>query len=472
MFYSTFFGIELGKKSLMTHQLAMHTTAQNIANSGTPGYSRQKNVLIATDPFNAPQMNRLELPGQLGTGVTLQSIQRARDMLLENEIRREISGQSSLDHKVKYMEQVEAALQEPSDMGIGKALDNFWASWQEVSANPEEIAARNTVLSRADQLVKVLQKKDTDFAQLQAMTDQEIRTQVAQINELASKIRDINVEINKSLGVEMQPNDLLDKRDFYLRELAEITNYQGQQMGNGLYSITINGRTLVQDGTFIPLNVSNDPLNHGFAAITWSDDNSPVTITSGQIAGLAEMRDSVIPSYRNSLNTLAQGIMNTVNPAHAAGYGLNAAAPSGQPLFTGTDLASMALNPALAGNPAGLAAATNPSAPGDGSNALAMAQLQNSLSMAGGTQTIGTYYQNMIAQIGLDSKNMKLDQANQDAIVDSLDEQQKSVAGVNMDEEMTNMMKYQDAYQAAIRVVSTMDEMLNTLINQMGLVGR
>jgi flagellar hook-associated protein 1 FlgK len=314
-----------------------------------------------------------------------------------------------------------------------------------------------------------MQSQDTALAKEQTTADTAVRADVAKINELGAQIRDINIRINQSYGIDTQPNDLQDTRDKLLGELSKLTDFQGHQMDNGLYDVTIGGHTLVQDNIFVPLATADDPANNNFARVYWTDDNTTATISNGEIQGLAEIRDLHIPVYRQALNDLAQGLMASINPVHAAGYALNAAAPSGLDFFTGTGVQDIQVNPILKTNPDQVAAATNPSAPGDGSNALALAQLKDGLSMSGNTITFGTFYQNLVAQVGLDGQQNTSSQNAQQTLVDSLTQQQESVSGVNLDEEMTNLIKYQDGYNAAIRVITTMDSMLDTLINKMGV---
>jgi flagellar hook-associated protein 1 len=271
------------------------------------------------------------------------------------------------------------------------------------------------------------------------------------------------------VGVETEPNDLKDSRDKLLGDLAKLTDFQGVQMHDGLYAVTINGHTLVQDETFVPLVVSNDPLNSGYAQITWSDDNSLAVMSEGEIAGLKITRDTEAAGYRQSLDQLAQGLINAINPVHAAGYALNTGTPSGEVFFTGTTIQDIDINPILIADPSQLAAASNPNAPGDGSNALALAQLQNALTMSGNTMTFGTYYQGLVAQVGLDSQHNQVSLNTQTQLLSNMDQQRESISGVSLDEETTNMMKFQDGYNAAIRVISVMDSMLDTLINKMGV---
>ncbi|MCD4813455.1 flagellar hook-associated protein FlgK [bacterium] len=469
---STFFGIELGKRALLVQQMALSTVSHNIANAATPGYSRQLSSLTASMPLNLSASNRTLIPSQLGTGVDISTITRVRDMLLERQILEEKSDGSSYDTKIDYMAMVETVLQEPSDNALSTSMDAFWAAWQELSVYPEDVAVRNTLLAKAEQMLYTLQSNDNDLAQLQNQADNEYRTAVQNINTLAGRIRDLNVQINQTVGVESQPNDLKDQRDVLLRELSELVNFEGHEMSNGLYAISINGHMLVQDNTFNPIQVVNDPLNNNYAQAIWSDDGTAVAIDDGKLQGLMDMRDVYLPVYRTALDDIAQGFINTVNPIHVAGFALNAAAPSGQDFFTGTTIQDIAVNPILTADPTQIAAATNPSAPGDGSNALLIAQAQYSLTMAGGTQSLGEFYQQFVAQVGLDSQDTQMRQLTQASLVGSLINQQESNAGVNLDEEMTNMIRYQDAYQAATRVITAMDEMLDVLINRMGLVGR
>jgi flagellar hook-associated protein 1 len=465
--YSTFFGIELGKRALITQQLALSTTSHNIANANTPGYSRQLSSLTAATPF-LPGMNRMQIPVQLGTGVKLATVQRARDMLLEREIQQETSNLGTQSAQSGYFQRVDEIINEPTDQSLGQAPDDFWAAWHELSVHPEDTAVRASLVSTANQLSYLLKTKDTELRSLQQTADSEVRAKADQINLIGSQIRDLNVKINQSFGVATVPNDLMDKRDQLLEELGKLTNFDGHEMTNGLYDITIGGHTLVQDNVFIPITVGNDPLNNNFAALTWSDDGAAVQITAGDIKGLSDMRDLNLPVYRQALTDLAVGLANAVNPVHAAGYALNAGTPSGLDFFTGTDAQTFQVNAALIADPTLIAAAQNPNAPGDGSNALALAQLQNAATLAGGTQTVGEFWQNLVAQVGLDGQHNALSEKAQSALLDQLTNQRESISGVNLDEEMTDMIKYQDGYQAAIRVISTMDAMLDTIINKMG----
>lgn len=469
--YSTFSGLELGKRALLAEQLTLHTTAHNIANANTTGYSRQRSHLVATTPFDLPEANRTIMPGQLGSGVKVDFVDRARNLFLDKQIRQETSTGAAVDTKVEYLNQVEALVNEPNTNTLNDTLNQFWSAWQELSVQPEDLAVRQSVVARGQQVAVQMQTLDSDLSDIQRQADQEVRTTVDQINELAQKIRDLNVEINKSIGVNAEPNDLMDQRDELSRQLSELGDFKTQKLGNGLYSVTLYGHTLVQDNVYVPMTVTQDPANNNYLQATWSDDGSAAVFSDGKMAGLQEVRDSLVPAYRSALDQMAQTIMNAVNPLQAAGYANNAAAPSGEAFFLGTGVKDWTINPILLADPNQVAAATAAGSPGDGSNALALAQLKDAKLMAAGTQTVGEYYQSLVAQIGLDSQTNQNQQTVQTQLMKNLTDQQQSISGVNLDEEATDMMKYQEAYNAAIRMTTVMDSALDTLINKMGIVG-
>jgi flagellar hook-associated protein 1 FlgK len=161
--------------------------------------------------------------------------------------------------------------------------------------------------------------------------------------------------------------------------------------------------------------------------------------------------------------------MTSVNALQSSGYALNAATASGINFFTGTGAGDIQVNAAIVADATLISAAQSASAPGDGANALAMAQLQSTKTMSAGTQTFGDFYDNFVAQVGLDSQNNTNTNNTQKTLVSSLTTQRDSISNVSLDEEMTNMIQYQDGYNAAARVITTMDSMLDTIINHMGV---
>jgi flagellar hook-associated protein 1 FlgK len=200
--------------------------------------------------------------------------------------------------------------------------------------------------------------------------------------------------------------------------------------------------------------------------VQWASDGSAATISSGEIGGLLDQRDNDLPTRLNDLNTLIGQIITDVNTAHQAGYALDGVT-TGTSFFTGTDATNLAVDPAVTANLDLVAAAATPAAPGDGDNALTIADLQSGLSMSAGTQTYGDFYNSMVTSLGVDAKNTQSLAAAQQSTVDHLDQLQQSVSGVNLDEEMVNLTQYQRGYEAAARVVSSINEMLDALINKM-----
>ena len=243
---STFAGIELGKRGLVTHQAALNTTGHNVSNAETDGYSRQMVTLKVFDPLYIPGLTRELTPGQIGQGVQVEKILRARDMLLEDRILGETNGLSYWRSMSDWTRQVELIHNEPTDKSIMNALDKFWASWQELANNPEEIGAREAVKEYGTALTNHI---NHNFIALKALRDnieETVRVKVEEINSIARQVAHLNEEILRSESVGDNPNDLWDKRDLLVEKLAGLANIQVGRSDRDEFMIYIEGKHLVQ----------------------------------------------------------------------------------------------------------------------------------------------------------------------------------------------------------------------------------
>jgi flagellar hook-associated protein 1 FlgK len=218
-----------------------------------------------------------------------------------------------------------------------------------------------------------------------------------------------------------------------------------------------------------PWHLSTEPSGTGLQDIVWcdSDGNSAAitdTISSGKLKGWCEVRDNVIPDYLNRLDALANGIRGEVNNLHASGYGLDGS--TGSEFFTGTSAVDLTVNPTISDDPSKIAAsASSAGLPGDNSIAIAITNLQNALTMNGGTGTFDDYFNSLVTDVGSQVEMAGSNLDHQSSMVDHLDNYRESISGVSLDEEMVNLIKFQHAYDAAAKLITTVDELLNTLIN-------
>lgn len=465
---STFGGIETGLRALRAQQLALELTGHNIANADTPGYSRQVPRMTASDPYTIPTMNRLDAAGQVGTGVEVYGIMRMRDEFLDRQIQYENSSLGRWESRQSSLEQLEVIFQEPSKNGLAAQIDLFWKHLEELATRPDNISVRSTVLENGKNLAVTFNHLHEQLVNYQMDLDKQAQILVERINSLSKQIADLNKEIGKIKALGEEPNDLLDKREVLLQELSGIANITVQKDNLSRYTISIEGTILVSgDNSFDLSTVTNA---EGFAEVVFSTNNRPVKISDGKLKGLMEMRDMDIRYYLSAINNFASTMITRFNEAHRAGYGLDNS--TGLDFFSGNDASNIGVNIVLE-DLEKIAASTLIDAPGNGENAVNLANVINKeLLMNGGTATLSVYYSSVIAKLGVDAEKADTMVINQDILVKHLHNRQESVAGVSLDEEMANLMKFQNSYNAAARLITAMDEILDKLINGTGIVGR
>lgn len=470
---STFFGLEMGRRALFTQQRALDVTGHNIANANTEGYTRQVADMAATLPYTVPAFNSPVTPLQVGTGVEITQINRIREGFLDYQIRKETSTLEYWESKRDALQKIEVILREPSDNGLRTVMDKFWSSLQELSKNPESEGVRALVRETGITLSNTFNQLSKQLTDLQTDADTSIDIKVDEANTIASQINTLNQQISLLQAADQNANDLRDRRDLLVDQLSEIMDIQFSEDAAGVLTITVGGTNYV-DNTF----VVNDIVKTGLGAtLNWTKAPAgPVTITGGEIFGLDEVYSTITVNYLADLDNLASTFATNINAIHSAGFGLGAVPPTGNNFFAGgppITAANIQVDPAIIASLNNIAAATlAANVPGDGSNALAMAQLKQALTMNAGTTTYDDFYRSLVSQLGVQSQEAIRMSDNQGFLLNQLKNNRTEVSGVSLDEEMTNMVRFQQSYNAAARLVTTMDEMIDTVVNRMGLVGR
>lgn len=464
-----FSGIQLSLRALLAQQLAIEVTNHNTANATTPGYSRQGAVLMPGEPWPPISMHPPGLRGQLGTGVLVQSVRRFTDAFLNSRLR---AAQASLSQSTvtrDALREVQGILNEPGDNGIAAAMNDFWNAWQGLTTDPASLALRSTVREAGERLASLFNTRASALTEQRRGLDGQISTDVERLNNLASQVADLNRQIVAQLGLGNQPNDLMDQRDVLIGQITALTGALVGEQSDGSVTLAIGGHTLVAGINSFTLQTQPDPANSNLVRITWTDNGAGATFGGGELRGLLESRDTTIPDKLADLDELAAALVDQVNARHRLGYGLNNA--TGLDFFSGNSAASMAVSGQMS-DLNNLAAASAPDSPGDGANALALAQLSTAQVMDGGIATFGEFYGGFVATIGNDVDNADAQVNDAQLLTDYLTGQQQSVSGVSLDEEAANLVKYQRAYEAAARILTALDQMADTIINGMGVVGR
>ncbi len=554
---STFMGLETSKRGLTTQQTALYTVGHNISNANTDGYSRQRVNMEATNGFPGVGMNAPKVPGYLGTGVQAGSITRIRDQFIDNQYRQETTKLGYWSAKSDAVSQMEDVLSEPSEYGLNKAFDNFYASLQDLSAKPESAATRAVVAQRGEHLADSFNYISTQLTQIQTNLKNEISTESGKVNSIIKQIAALNQQIGNVEPNGYLPNDLYDSRDSLLDQLSEYFNVTVDYTpsgGNALAiaegsmnvylklddgtkvqvvnkdkgaTLTANGyKTVVDTTTNQVSSYKHDVLDQSdtftpFTDFTVTMDGANSTITYDQFdnvgsgkmsslinsygyatqttdtwdAGAKAWKDSVdataggkvlsdglYPDKMEELNVLAQKFAEKFNELHNAGYTLGATSAHGADFFVDSagngaagnnkiTAANIKVNSDILKNNNLIAASTGQDEAGNGKQAILLSNLKTTTIAGLNNASAQTYYEGLIGDLGVQGQQATTMEYNSTTIQLTISNNRASVSSVSLDEEMTNMITFQQAYNASARMITVVDETLDKIINGMGRVG-
>jgi flagellar hook-associated protein 1 FlgK len=459
----------MGSKALTVQQKGIYVTGNNIANVNTPGYSRQRLNLSSDVPLNTGI-------GPVGSGVTANEIERVYDRFLGVQINNETQSLGQWEAYKDSVERVEMVFDESGGYGLNQVMSEFWNSWQDLTNNPSGSIERTILVAKSEMLTATLSQNYEDLQQIQRDIDSNIEGAVGEINRLSQNMVDLNQKIIQTELGGHTANEYRDQRDLVLKELSELIDISSFEDANGGVTVSVGSGQVLVEGTHT-YTLSTQPDASGHRDITWIDSSGNSVIISndiskGKLKGWLDARDVDINDSLNKLDTLAQNLMAAVNPLHANGYGLDNS--TGNDFFTGSATAvGIQVNPLIAGDTklmiAGdtklIAAAQGADKPGDNSNAITIANLQDAPTMNGGTVTFGAYYDSMVSDAGLAVQQATSYYGHQSQMVLQVENYRESISGVSIDEETVNLIKYQNAYQAAAKLINTADEMMETILS-------
>lgn len=460
-------GITIALQAVLAHSQALEVIEHNVANAGTPGYRRQSAVMSAVVPSLFMAQEHGLGTGQRGGGVTVEKIQRFNLGYFDTRFRSVSAETGNWEAQRGALSQLESMLAETSDDGLLPKLDQFWAGWQGLSTDPTNTSLRTLLLDDARSLANALNRRSTQIQQLRAEQNSVITNQVGEINSLAGEVAKLNGEISRVLSVGEQPNDLMDKRDLALDQLSKLTGAVSFQQKNGEVSVSVGGHVLVVGHDAFQLQTQTSATDSSVVDVLWSDGQKLIP-PSGELKGILHVRDKTMIDQLTGLHTFASGLISQVNAIHRTGFGLNNA--TGLDFFTGTNASDIAVNSAV--DSASIATASAANQVGNSAIALQIANLKTAKGMKAGTATLHEFYNAQITDLAVLTRRAEDNSYQHGLVEQALGDQRESAVGVNLDEEAANMAKAQKAYQAAARVLNAYDELLDLVINRMGLVGR
>ncbi|MDQ0298214.1 flagellar hook-associated protein 1 FlgK [Salibacterium salarium] len=504
---STFHGLETARRGMATQQAALHTTGHNISNANTDGYSRQRVNFAQTEPYpNGAARNAPQMPGQIGTGVEADFVQRIRSGYLDQQYRGESSQASYYETRHSSLERIEDLMNEPSDEGLSSQMDEFYNALQDLSANPEDSGARSVVKEQGVSLADTFNYMDDTLKANRQDLQNQITTNEEEINSILKNINNVNEQIGRVEPNGQMPNDHYDERDRLLDDLSEkvnievenlepeglaedaaegkvnvyLLNEEGNRMTSGGDDIKlINGEELDYRQLDIAFDNNDEFSNNPQSTFNLASGGDPVNVdlknSPGSFSamiedyGRSDSQEGTYPEVMQQLNDLVSNFADEFNSVHQAGQGLNEIENGTNDNnnffdFDGDNAAgSIQVDSVISNDPGNIAASQNGDA-GDGSNAIDLSNVKD--------DHFDGDYQSMIGDLAVETSEVQQQMDNTATIRDNVNSRRQEVSSVSLDEEMTNMIQFQHAYNAAARNITNVDEMLDRIINNMGLVGR
>lgn len=461
-----FQGLEVGKRALLSHQLWLQTLGHNIANVNTPGYSRQRVTVTASRPEDLSY-------GSIGTGIQTEDIRHARDIFLSQQYQQSSKSLGQWTYKQKTMSQIESIVNEPQDSSLNDLLNQFWDAWSELSTGDATSSSnRANVLARANELVNGIHVLATRLNSLRDSIDKDLGNFTNQINQITSDIANLNKQIRAAELGASPANDLRDARDYLVDQLADLIDVNAHETSDGTMLVSMGAMVLVDGADQLKLGVQSiNDAGVSTHRLVWEGTSVQLKNLNGQMAGLLESRDKILPEYIAQLDRLTRTLVEEVNAIHSTGYAIDGS--TGVDFFDPnfTDAATVRINNLIQTDPEKIVA-SDAAAENNLKIALSLSDLRYKTVLEGNSMTMNDYYTSLVGKLGIQSHEAESFSGNFELMVQQVDNMRQSVQGVSLDEEMANLIKYQHAYDAAARVITTMDQALDTLINGMGIVGR
>ncbi len=473
--------LNIMREAMLVQQKAMQVTSHNIANADTPGYTRQR-VVFESNPvlFN----NRLKL----GLGVKMAEVVQAFDRFTTQSIQQRTSALSEFESKKSVLDFLQAVLNEGDGSGLTQSLEEFWNAWGDLSNNPGGLLERTILLKKATTLSQRFRFLYNQLIQMKNEMSGNLNIGLQELNTLTEEVASLNGKIVAAEAGGTRANDLRDQRNTLIEKISQFTDIQTLEMENGSVTvITASGMALV-DG------VQSFSLLQAGEEIHWNEIATDIRdrLSGGKIGAWLDLRDEILPQYMANLDELAGTLIYQVNQLHFNGYALDGSTGktffipnpgddyvAGIPALSFSGAAgAIALSSDVEGIPQNIAASSAAGGSGNNENALAILGLQDRIvdirkwiyerGSAPSSQvhslTLDDYYTILVGDMGLLAEEIDQGRDFEASLINQLNEVRDSISGVNLDEEMVNLMKYQHAFEAASKVIATCDAMMRDLM--------
>ena len=460
--------LNMGARAMTAQQVGVEVTGQNLANASNPAYARQRVQLQTSTPTPTGI-------GMEGTGIEAVSIQQVRDQLLDSQIQSESSVGGYWNSQQSALQNAQTQLNEflnlsstdgtssstANTQGLSSQLNSLFNAFQSVATSPTDPSARLSLVSAAQSLTSGFNQASQNLSALNGLLNTSVSNDVASANQLLSDIATLNDQIAKATASGGNANDLVDSREQDLENLSKLVNIQTAANSNGTVNVSIGGQDLVTGNKLTDTLATYDSGN-GQLLVQTATSATPLTLSGGSIQGTMDARDGALTTLRTGLNTMASSLITQVNGIYQNGYDLNG--NKGADFFTGNNAATIGVNQNLVNDPSQIQAAGAANATGGNSIALQLAQLGRQSIAALNNQTFSGAYAQDVQNFGNALSNANDQVSNYNSVNTMLQNQRDSVSGVSLEEETTNLITYQKAYECSAKLITTVNEMLQTVV--------
>jgi len=457
----------IAARSLQTQQTAITVTGNNLANSSNPAYARQRAEIVES-PSTPSSV------GLIGTGSEVTTIEQIRSALVDGQIQSEASTMGYWQQQQEALQTAQADLGQQittstaggdttTAQGISGALSDLFDAFQGLSTDPTSMAQRQVVLMKASNLADQFNQASQELGSLRSSLNDTLQSNVADANSLLSDIANLNSEIStEELQSKGSANDLRDERQAKIEELSGLVKIDTAPQADGTVNVSIGGQLLVSGGSVMDTLQTHD-AGGGQLVVQTATGGTTLTLGGGSMQGIIDVRDGSLATLSGDLDSLASQLITQVNTIHDAGYSLTGS--TNAKFFEGSDAGTISVNTALLDDPSLLQASGTSGVTGDNQVALQLAQLATQPLAGLDNQTLGQSYDGSVASLGQALSSANGNVSDQQIIQNMLQQQRDSVSGVSIDEEMTNLMTYERAYQASAQVITVVDTLLASLMD-------
>ncbi|MEO5666539.1 MAG: flagellar hook-associated protein FlgK [Bdellovibrionota bacterium] len=461
------------KGALAANQLGLATTSHNISNANTKGYSRQRVELQANSPVNFGR-------ARVGTGVGVGAITRTTSDFVNKRLEEESSNLGQYESLNDVYTQLEADFGNEGETGVSSRIAKFFNDVRSLSTEPQSVPLRSAVRESANAVVSRFHGMRENFDAMVSDLDHRAEGSVAEINSLTSKIAGLNQRI---VDVEITPgsfaNDERDSRDLAVKDLAKLMPVQITELENGAISVSSGRAGVLVDpsGNYELAALRSPDPNHNSSMRIFTKEHDgtighdvTASLGSGSLGGIIQARDTVLPKVINKVDTLAYGFSNALNSVHTQGYGTNN--QTNNELFTLGESDSVrgasrriGLSDSMTNDLSSMASAQAPNSRGDNRQLLAIADLEDKPIFENGQANFTNYMSSMVGNMGVEARSVRENLDTQTSVMGQLDSMREETAGVSLDEEAINMLKFQKAFDANAKMIQVADSMMETVLN-------